>query len=160
MPFNTHPNEHIHDEQTQLFKSYEPAEHNLFQWFTAVAGDLLSMILLLSAGQAFSQLKTQLVRMARIVVDPAQLEAYKAALKEEIEASVRLEPSVLTLYAMQEKDNPTHITILEIYADSTAYRKHIQTPHFLKYKTGTKDMVKSLELVETVPLIPGMRIKE
>ncbi|SOD80078.1 putative quinol monooxygenase [Spirosoma fluviale] len=114
----------------------------------------------LSTEQAFSQPKPQLVRMAQIVVDPAQLEAYNAALKEEIDASIRLEPGVLTLYAMSEKDNPTHITILEIYADSAAYKAHIQTPHFLKYKTGTKDMVTSLKLVETVPLIPGMKIKE
>jgi quinol monooxygenase YgiN len=66
---------------------------------------------------------------------------------------------VLTLYAVSEKNNPTHITILEIYADSTAYKAHLQTPHFIKYKTITKDMVTSLELIETDPLIPGMKIK-
>lgn len=119
----------------------------------------ISLSLLVSAERAFSQTKNQMVRIAKIVVDPAQLEPYKAALKEEIEASVRLEPGVLTLYAVSEKDKPHHISILEIYADSAAYKAHIQTPHFLKYKTGTKDMVKSLELVETVPLVPGMKIK-
>lgn len=119
----------------------------------------INLLLLVSAGRTFSQTKTQMVRIAKIVVDPAQLEPYKAALKEEIEASVRLEPGVLTLYAMSDKDNPTHITILEIYADTDAYKMHIQTPHFLKYKSGTKDMVKALELVETVPLVPGMKIK-
>jgi 4-carboxymuconolactone decarboxylase len=41
-----------------------------------------------------------MVRIAKIVVDQAQVESYKAALKEEIEASVRLEPGVLTLYAV------------------------------------------------------------
>ena len=59
----------------------------------------------------------------------------------------------------EEKDNPTHITILEIYASEDAYEAHLQMPHFIKYKTGTKDMVKSLELIETIPLIPGMKIK-
>jgi 4-carboxymuconolactone decarboxylase len=87
------------------------------------------------------------------------LEEYKAILKEEIEASVRIEPGVLTLYAVSEKENPTHFTILEIYADSAAYRAHLQTPHFIRYKASTKNMVKSLELVETTPLIPGMKIK-
>lgn len=80
-------------------------------------------------------------------------------LKEEIEASVSLEPGVLTLYAVAEKNNPTHITILEIYADTNAYKAHLQTPHFIKYKTGTKEMVKSLELIEATPLIPDMKIK-
>lgn len=101
----------------------------------------------------------QMVRLAKVVIDPAQLENYNALLKEEIEASVKNEPGVLTLYAVAEKTKPTHITILEIYANETAYKKHIQTPHFLKYKNGTKGMVKSLELIETIPLIPGMKIK-
>lgn len=103
--------------------------------------------------------QNQMVRLAKLVIDSTQLESYKAALKEEIEASVRLEPGVLTLYAVAEKNNPTHITILEIYADTNAYKAHLQTPHFIKYKTGTKEMVQSLELVEAAPLIPGMKIK-
>ncbi|RYC66597.1 putative quinol monooxygenase [Spirosoma sordidisoli] len=120
----------------------------------------ICLLSLLSAEQSLAQTKTQMVRIAKIVVDPTQLEAYKATAREEIEASMRLEPGVLTLYAVAEKDNPTHITILEIYADTNAYKAHIQTPHFLKYKTRTKDMVKSLELVEVAPLVPGMKIKE
>lgn len=100
-----------------------------------------------------------LVRLSKITVDPAQLDAYNAYLKEEIEASMRLEPGVLTLYAMAEKKHPNRITILEIYADREAYKKHIQTPHFQKYKQGTLSMVKDLELVDTTPLIPGLKIK-
>jgi hypothetical protein len=45
------------------------------------------------------------VRLAEIDIDPAQLESYKAAVKEEIETSVRVEPGVLALYAVAEKDN-------------------------------------------------------
>ena|SRR3990170_3295577 len=101
----------------------------------------------------------QMVRLAKLVIDSTQLISYNEFLKEEIETSVEKEPGVLALYAVFEKEKPTHITILEIYANVDAYKKHIQTPHFLKYKNGTKDMVKSLELVETVPLIPGMKIK-
>lgn len=107
-----------------------------------------------------AQQKPPLVRLAKIVVDSVQLEEYRVLLKEEAEASVRLEPGVLTLYAVSEKNNPTHFTILEIYADSAAYLAHLQTPHFLKYKSGTKEMVKSLELIATTPLIEDMRIKE
>lgn len=59
----------------------------------------------------------QTVHLAEIQIDPAKLDSYKAALTEEIETSVRLEPGVLGLYAMSEKDNPAHITILEVYAD-------------------------------------------
>lgn len=118
----------------------------------------LTTILFLNC-TADAQSKTQMVRLAKLVIDSAQLENYKVMLKEEIETSVRVEPGVITLYAVTEKNKPTHITILEIYADTAAYKSHIQTPHFLKYKEATKNMVKSLELVEANPLIPGMKIK-
>jgi quinol monooxygenase YgiN len=101
----------------------------------------------------------QMVRLAKLTIDSIQLESYKMFLKEEIEASIKLEAGVLTLYATFEKNKPTHLTILEIYADKNAYEKHIQTPHFKKYKIGTSGMVKALELVETVPLIYDMKIK-
>ncbi len=100
-----------------------------------------------------------LVRLSKITVDPTQIDAYNAFLKEEIEASMRLEPGVLTLYATAEKDAPYKVTILEIYADRAAYEKHLQTPHFQKYKQGTLEMVKELELVDVKPLIPGLKIK-
>lgn len=99
------------------------------------------------------------VRLSRITVDPERLLEYNAYLKDEIEASMRLEPGVLALYAVAEKDNPAKVTILEIYADEAAYQSHIKTPHFQKYKQGTLDMVKDLELIDTTPLIPGLKIK-
>jgi L-ascorbate metabolism protein UlaG (beta-lactamase superfamily)/quinol monooxygenase YgiN len=120
---------------------------------------LLLLGFMLFSEVSAQQESKQMVRLAKLVIDPNQLEQYKAMLKEEAETSMRIEPGVLTLFAVQEKDNPTHFTILEIYTDSAAYRAHIQTPHFIRYKTGTKDMVKSLELVETTPLIPDMKIK-
>jgi quinol monooxygenase YgiN len=110
--------------------------------------------------KASAQNKNQMVRMAKLVIDSVQLGSYKAALKEEIETSVRVEPGVITLYAVSEKNNPTHITILEIYADEAAYKSHIQSPHFIKYKTGTKEMVKSLELVESDPVALRSKAKQ
>jgi quinol monooxygenase YgiN len=98
----------------------------------------------------------QMVRMAKLVIDSTQLQQYNVLLKEEIETSVKVEPGVITLYALSEKNKPNHITILEIYANVDAYKKHILTPHFLKYKNSTKDMVQSLELVEANPLIHEM----
>ncbi len=102
-----------------------------------------------------AQEKEQLARLAKLVIDSVQLEDYKVFLKEEIETSLRVEPGVLTLYAVSEKGRPNYITILEIYKDMDAYKAHIETPHFLKYKNGTIHMVQSLELVETIPLLPS-----
>ena len=116
-------------------------------------------LLMIFSNASAQESNTQMVRLANLVIDVAHLESYNEFLKEEIETSLQVEPGVLTLYAVAEKDNPTHITILEIYASKEAYQSHIQTPHFLKYKNGTQHMVKSLTLIETVPLIPGMKIR-
>lgn len=100
------------------------------------------------SNNAMAQQKNQMVRLAKIQVDPAQLEQYNAALKEQMTTAVRVEPGVLTYYAVADKSNPAHITILEIYADTAAYKLHIETPHFKKYKETVQHMVKALELVD------------
>jgi len=89
-----------------------------------------------------------IVRMAELEIDPIYQREYMAILKEEADASMRLEPGVITIFPMYEEDNPTAIRILEIYANEEAYKSHLQTPHFLHYKTATSDMVKSLRLVD------------
>jgi len=110
---------------------------------------IIIFILTLSfSKKAMAQEKHQMVRLAKIQVDPSQLEKYNAALKEQMAAAVDKEPGVLTYYAVADKSDPSHITILEIYADSAAYKLHIETPHFKKYKETVRHMVKSLELVD------------
>ncbi|KAA0889882.1 antibiotic biosynthesis monooxygenase [Oryzomonas rubra] len=117
------------------------------------------LLVLFLCGYTFAQEKIPVVRLARLKIDAAKLESYKAALKEEIETSVRVEPGVLSLYAVSEKDNPSHVTIFEIYADAEAYKAHLETPHFKKYKRSTKEMVTFLELMDATPILLGMNTK-
>ena len=93
------------------------------------------------------------VRLAELDIDPAHLDSYKRLLTEEIEASVSLEPGVLALYAVTVKNSPCAIRITEIYRDQQAYAAHLQSPHFLKYKSLTAPMIRALRLIETDPLI-------
>ena len=95
----------------------------------------------------------KIVRMAELEIDPAQLEDYLVLLTEEIEASVEKEPGVLMLHAVSVKDAVEKVRILEVYANRQAYEVHIQTPHFLKYKTLTAGMVTSLNLVDVDPIV-------
>jgi quinol monooxygenase YgiN len=106
------------------------------------------IVTLFMTGSAIAQQKKQMVRLAKIQVDPLQLEQYNTALKLQMATAVSLEPGVLTYYAVADKNNSSHITILEIYADVDAYKAHIETPHFKKYKATVQNMVKSLELVD------------
>ena len=115
--------------------------------------------LMLSACASAEPPSRPVVRLAELEIDPVQLDSYKAFLREEIETSIRVEPGVLNLYAVSVKGRPTQIRIFEIYADAAAYEAHLRTPHFLKYKTGTQSMVKSLHLLETEPVLLGAKSK-
>lgn len=102
------------------------------------------MITILGSNNAPAQDNTTYMRIAKIVVDSNQLEAYTERLKEQMHAALHLEKGVLAYSAVQDKNNPAHITILETYASVEAYQAHIQTEHFKKYKAAVADMVKSL----------------
>jgi quinol monooxygenase YgiN len=122
-------------------------------------GSLLISLGFLTSGTDAQAQDTRVIQLARLEIDSSQLESYSRLLKEGVETALKLEPGVLTLFAVVDKGHPTHITILEIYADTTAYRAHLHTPHFLKYKSATAAMVKHLELVPVTPLVTDMRIK-
>jgi quinol monooxygenase YgiN len=49
------------------------------------------------------------------------------------------------LYAVAEKEHPARIRVFEVYAHAAAYKAHLETLHFKKYKTTTQAMVKSLK---------------
>lgn len=121
---------------------------------------LLSFLILVGIHTVSAQQQEMMVRIAEIEIDSAHLEEYKAILQEEAAASVKLEPDVISIFPMYQKENPTQVRILEIYADKAAYEQHLQTLHFQKYKTTTLHMVKSLKLIEmetidaaTMPLL-------
>lgn len=89
-----------------------------------------------------------MIRISEIEIVPEYLKEYNAILEEESAISVKIEPGVIAIFPMYQKDNPTQIRIVEIYANRAAYEQHLKTPHFQKYKTTTLKMVKSLKLVD------------
>ena len=99
----------------------------------------------------------RVTRIAEIEIDPYQVEPYKAALREEIADSIRLEPGVLTLYAVSIKDHPEQVRIFEVYASQATYQTHLQSPQFKKYKAATQGMVRSLKLFEASPILLGAK---
>jgi quinol monooxygenase YgiN len=99
------------------------------------------------------QASVNYVQLAELEIDPTQLDACKATMKEQIETAIRVEPGVLVLYAMAHNDDPVRITVFEVYKDMDAYRAHLESPHFRKYKATTEKMVKSLKLVPVTPIL-------
>lgn len=117
---------------------------------------LIAFLMLIVGGSytVSAQQQKMMVRLSEIEIDPVYLDEYKAILKEESAASIKLEPGVIALFPMYQKESPTSIRILEMYADKAAYEQHLKTPHFQKYKTTTLKMVKSLKLVDMESLDP------
>ena len=93
-----------------------------------------------------------MVRIAEIEIDPVYLNEYKEILKTEAAASIKLEPGVIAILPMFQQEKPNQVRILEVYANKAAYQAHLQSPHFLIYKTSTLKMVKSLQLIQMTAL--------
>lgn len=95
-----------------------------------------------------------IVRISEIEVYPEYLDEYLIYAKEVAEASVKNEKDVVSIYPMAVIKDNNQIRIIEIYRNQDAYKKHIESAHFKKYKEGTLHMVKSLDLVDTYQIAP------
>ncbi|MBR1468405.1 MAG: antibiotic biosynthesis monooxygenase [Bacteroidaceae bacterium] len=93
-------------------------------------------------------------RIAEIKVRPRYLAEYLTHANDVDRLSMEREPGVICLFPMQSRQDSTVIRILEIYASDEAYRQHIKTDHFLRYKQNTLHMVKKLRLPPLRPLDP------
>jgi hypothetical protein len=93
------------------------------------------------------------VRIAELEIDPAQLERFKGAVREQM---VRVGPGVQDLYAVSVKDDPSsgYSKCMPTRAHNMA---HLETPHFKKFRAVTDDIVKSRKLIDTVPIVLGAR---
>jgi quinol monooxygenase YgiN len=88
------------------------------------------------------------VRLVKIEIEPDALAQYTELLNQQMNTAVKLEEGVLEYRVVNEKENTHRFTLIEIYRDYESYLSHIKTPHFLKYKNSSLDMVKSLELID------------
>ena len=118
--------------------------------FRRILFPLIPIFLITMTGiQLNAQNSNRMYRIAKIKVDGNQLEQYKVALKEQMNTAIKVEPGVLSYTVVADKKDSSLITIMEVYANLDAYQSHILTPHFKKYKDTVKDMVLSLELIDT-----------
>ena len=109
----------------------------------------LISVFILNSVESKAQNSNIMYRIAKIKVDEKQLENYKTALQDQMNAAIKLEPGVLSYTVVADKNDASLMTIMEVYANLEAYQSHILTPHFKKYKDTVKNMVLSLELIDT-----------
>lgn len=66
-------------------------------------------------------------------IRPEAVETYRQATLENARLTVQ-EPGVLRFDVFQDKEDPTHFSLLEIYKDKAAQASHLQTAHFLVWR--------------------------
>ncbi|MEZ3561748.1 MAG: antibiotic biosynthesis monooxygenase [Duncaniella dubosii] len=124
---------------------------------------IIAIIMLLTANaqtlcEKLPMAEDGILRYSVIEIIPDYLDEYLPFALEVGEISMKTEPGVLAMYPTVSKEDSCKVTILEIYSSQDAYKSHISSPHFQKYKQGTLHMVKSLQLLDQNPLNPNMYI--
>jgi quinol monooxygenase YgiN len=116
-----------------------------------------ALTLCLNGPVAAEGVKRPYIRLAELEIEPTQMKSFSLAVKEGVEAAVSVEPGVLALYVVHEKDQPNRVRVFEMYTDEAAYQTHLQTPHFRKFRDTTDKMVKSRRLLDAVPIVLGAK---
>jgi quinol monooxygenase YgiN len=88
------------------------------------------------------------VRWSELEVDPAQIDLFRALGRENVRETRRNDPGVLAFYWAGEKNSPNHIRVLEVYADESAYKTHLASAHYQKFRDGSRPLLKGHALFE------------
>ncbi|MDD5557452.1 MAG: putative quinol monooxygenase [bacterium] len=75
-----------------------------------------------------------------IRVKPDSIEPFKAATIENVRAS-RREPGVLRFDMLQQADDPSRITLIEIYRAPEDHARHRETPHYQAWRSAVEGMM-------------------
>jgi len=89
--------------------------------------------------------------MARFVVlvefrlRPGTGERFRELVLENARSSVRDEPGCRRFDVLLPNDpaDPDLIRLYEIYDDADAFKDHLDTPHFARFKAATSDLIES-----------------
>ena len=64
---------------------------------------------------------------------PEYVDAYKEATLENARKTVQ-EPGVIRFDVLQDREDPTHFSLFEVYCDEKARAAHLETEHFFVWK--------------------------
>jgi autoinducer 2-degrading protein len=84
--------------------------------------------------------KSLLVVHVDIAVVPDQLQGFLDATEENAMAS-RKEPGVVRFDVLSDRDDPTHVVLVEIYRDEAAAAAHKDTGHYQRWRDIVAQMM-------------------
>ena len=72
-------------------------------------------------------------------VKPDQIEAFKAASLENARNSIQ-EPGIARFDVLQQSDDPTRFTLVEVYHTKADPEKHRATPHYNRWREAVEPL--------------------
>ncbi len=81
-----------------------------------------------------------LISVVQVHVKADTVEAFIAATNENARNS-RLEAGIARFDFLQQVDDPTRFTLIEVFRDEDAPAKHRETAHYLKWRDAVADMM-------------------
>ena len=81
-----------------------------------------------------------LIVHVHVSVKPDDVEAFRAATVANASASVR-EPGIARFDVLQQADDPTRFTLIEVYRSADATVAHKETPHYQTWRDTVAGMM-------------------
>lgn len=110
---------------------------------------LMLASLAFAAGDAAAQ---PVVRLFELQTDPLQQDAFDAAGRQNMAASLASEPGVLAIHTAADSRQPGMVYVFEIYADTQAYQAHLATSHYADFLRQTQRLISKKTVVDTTPV--------
>lgn len=93
-----------------------------------------------------------IVRMFELHTDPGRQEAFDAAGRRNMDASLQTEPGVLAMHAVTDRQRPGVAYVFEIYANADALKTHLASAHYADFLRATQPLIADKTLTETTPV--------
>jgi autoinducer 2-degrading protein len=95
------------------------------------------------------------ILIVHIVVKPESVEAFKLASFDNARESGK-EAGVVRFDVLQQTDEPTHLTLLEVYKTPADHLKHRETVHYQRWRDLVEPMMaEPRQALRYVSLFPG-----
>ncbi len=79
------------------------------------------------------------VIIAPIQIKDGHRDEFIEAMLDDAKGSVRDEPGCLRFDVIQDGSDENRIWLYEVYVDEDAFKEHLKTPHFIKWRDTVKD---------------------
>ncbi len=81
------------------------------------------------------------VILAPVQIKPGHKEEFLEAIIGDAKGSVENEPGCRRFDVIQDAGDENRVWLYEIYDDEAAFEAHLETPHFIKFRDATADII-------------------